>query len=409
MIILVVNCGSSSLKFKLFDMKKDKESLMAEGLVEEIGKDKSRFTFKNAALKKDEKVVKDVVARDHVEAVAAMNEMLIDPKCGVFKDKMGVDAVGHRVVHGGEKFSKSALITPGVKSAIEECISIAPLHNPPNLSGIEACEKGLPGVPQVAVFDTAFHQTMPKHAYLYGLPYEQYERYHIRKYGFHGTSHEYVSKRAAELMKKDFNKLKIVTCHLGNGSSMTAIKNGEACDTTMGMTPLEGLLMGTRTGDMDPAVILHIINKEQMSTDEVNDLVNKKSGFKGVSGVSNDLRELLAKAEEGHVRCQLAIDIFCYRITKYIGAFAAAMGGLDAVVFTGGIGENAVIVREKVLEPLGFMGLVLDKKRNESKEKEKVITKWTAKVKALVVPTNEELMIARKTMFVVEESGNIYR
>ena len=409
MVILVINCGSSSLKFKLFDMEKDKEVLMAEGLVEEIGKDKSRFTCTTAAMKKGEKSVTDVVAHDHTEAVAVMNDMLVDSKCGVFKGKLGVDAVGHRVVHGAEKFSKSALITPGVKSAIEECISIAPLHNPPNLAGIEACEKVLQGIPQVAVFDTAFHQTMPKHAYLYGLPYEQYERYHIRKYGFHGTSHEYVSQRVAVLMKKDFAKLKIVTCHLGNGSSMTAVKNGQSVDTTMGFTPLEGLLMGTRTGDMDPAVLLWIIDKEQMTTDDVNALCNKKSGFKGISGVSNDLRELLAKAAEGHARSQLAIDIFCYRITKYIGAYAAAMGGLDAVVFTGGIGENAVQIRQKCIEPLEFMGMVVDPAKNESKEKEKLITRGKSKAQVWVVPTNEELMIARKTKFVVEEAGNTYR
>jgi acetate kinase len=409
MITLVINCGSSSLKFKLYDLKENKETLLAEGLIEEIGKDKSRFSCKHVNMKKEEKLAKDVTARDHTEAVGVVNEMLLDPKCGLFKDGAHVEAVGHRVVHGGEKFSKSALITPGVKSAIEECISIAPLHNPPNLAGIDACEKVFQGIPQVAVFDTAFHQTMPKHAYLYGLPYEQYERYHIRKYGFHGTSHEYVSKRTAELMKKDFTKLRIITCHLGNGSSITAIKNGESCDTSMGLTPLEGLIMGTRTGDMDPAVVLWIIDKEQMSTDDVNSLLNKKSGFKGISGVSNDLRELMQKAGEGHARCQLAIDMFCYRLTKYIGSYIAAMGGADAIVFTGGIGENAVMIREKVLEPLAGLGVALDKKKNESKEKEKVITKWRSKIKAFVVPTNEELTIARKTKFVVEEVNHTYR
>ena len=255
----------------------------------------------------------------------------------------------------------------------------------------------LQGIPQVAVFDTAFHQTMPKHAYLYGLPYEQYERYHIRKYGFHGTSHEYVSQRVAVLMKKDFAKLKIVTCHLGNGSSMTAVKNGQSVDTTMGFTPLEGLLMGTRTGDMDPAVLLWIIDKEQMSTDDVNALCNKKSGFKGISGVSNDLRELLAKAAEGHARSQLAIDIFCYRITKYIGAYAAAMGGLDAVVFTGGIGENSAEVRERVCKGLQFLGIDLDDEKNAAPEGPADISKPSGSVRILLVPTNEERMIARET------------
>jgi len=408
-IILVINCGSSSLKFKLYDIKDGKEHALAEGLVEEIGKEKSRFSCRHANLKKDEKIVKDITARDHVEAVAAMNDIILDPKIGLFKEGAKIDAIGHRVVHGGEKFSKSALITPGVISAIEECIAIAPLHNPPNLSGIQACEKVFQGTPQVAVFDTAFHQTMPKVAFLYGLPYEQYERYHIRKYGFHGTSHEYVSKRAAELMKKDFTKVRIITSHMGNGSSITAIKNGESVDTSMGLTPLEGLLMGTRTGDMDPAVIIYLMDKEQLTTADVNDLCNKKSGFKGVSGVSNDLRELMAKAAEGHVRCQLAIDMFCYRITKYIGAYAAAMGGVDAIVFTGGIGENAVAVREKIMEPLAFMGITIDKARNASKEREKNIATGRSKTKVFVIPTNEELMIARKTKFVVEESGNIYR
>ena len=409
MIILVINCGSSSLKFKLYDIKDGKEHALAEGLVEEIGKEKSRFSCRHANLKKDEKIVKDITARDHVEAVAAMNDIILDPKIGLFKEGAKIDAIGHRVVHGGEKFSKSALITPGVISAIEECIAIAPLHNPPNLSGIQACEKVFQGTPQVAVFDTAFHQTMPKVAFLYGLPYEQYERYHIRKYGFHGTSHEYVSKRAAELMKKDFTKVRIITSHMGNGSSITAIKNGESVDTSMGLTPLEGLLMGTRTGDMDPAVIIYLMDKEQLTTADVNDLCNKKSGFKGVSGVSNDLRELMAQAAEGHVRCQLAIDMFCYRISKYIGAYAAAMGGEDAIVFTGGIGENAVAVREKIMEPLAFMGITIDKARNASKEREKNIATGRSKTKVFVIPTNEELMIARKTKFVVEESGNIYR
>jgi acetate kinase len=408
-IILVINCGSSSLKFKLYDIRDGKEVALAEGIVEEIGKEKSRFTCRHVNLKKDEKIVKDVTARDHTEAVGAMNDIILDPKCGLFKEGAKIDAIGHRVVHGGEKFSKSALITPGVISAIEECISIAPLHNPPNLLGIRAGEAVFPGTPQVAVFDTAFHQTMPRHAYLYGLPYEQYERYHIRKYGFHGTSHEFVAKRAAELMNKEFTKVRLITSHMGNGSSITAIKNGESVDTSMGLTPLEGLLMGTRTGDMDPAVVLHLMDKEQMTTAEVNDLCNKKSGFKGISGVSNDLRELLAKAAEGHARCQLAIDMFCYRITKYIGSYAAAMGGVDAIIFTGGIGENAVAVREKIIEPLAFMGITLDKARNASKEREKSITTGRSKVKVFVIPTNEELSIARKTKFVVEESGNIYR
>jgi acetate kinase len=334
--------------------------------------------------------------------------MLLDPKAGVFKDKIEVDAVGHRIVHGGEKFSEAALITKGVKEVIKDCSEIAPLHNPPNYMGIKACEEILPQVPQVAVFDTAFHQTMKKVAYIYGLPYELYERYHIRKYGFHGTSHEYVSLRAGEFLKADIKKLKLVTCHLGNGASVTAVKFGQSVDTSMGLTPLEGLVMGTRTGDMDPAVVTFIMRKEHLGADEMDDLLNKKSGLKGLSGVSNDLREIMAVAAHGN-RAQLAIDIFCNRITKYIGAYAATMGGLDGVIFTGGIGENAVDVRAKVLAPLEFLGVKLDEARNKSKDKEKLISTAGSKVKAMVIPTNEELMIAMKTQLIVNESTELYR
>jgi len=404
MKVIVMNCGSSSLKFKLYDLDKT-NTIIAEGVIEEIGKEKSKFSFKTKNLK--DKVEKDIKAEDHTAAVDAVAKALVDPKTGIFKEKIEVDAVGHRVVHGGEKFSKSALITKGVKEVIEGCFEIAPLHNPPNMAGIEACEKIFPGVPQVAVFDTAFHQSMSKKAYIYGLPYELYERYHVRKYGFHGTSHEYVSKRAAELLKTDIKKLKMVTCHLGNGASITAVDGGQSADTSMGFTPLEGLVMGTRTGDMDPAVVTFLMKKEHLTPDDMDNLLNKKSGLKGISGVSNDLREIMDAAAHDNSRAQFAIDIFCYRITKYIGAYAAAMGGLNAVVFTGGIGENAADIRKKVLEPLKFMGVVVDDGKNKSKDKEKIISK--GKVKAMVVPTNEELMIAMKTRFVVEESGNIYR
>ena len=406
MKVMVINCGSSSLKFKLFDMDKN-NTLLCEGLVDCIGKDKAKLICKSPKMKKDEKYEKDVKADNHTAAVELVAKTLSDPKAGLFDGVLQVDAVGHRVVHGGEKFSKSALITKGVKEVIRDCFEIAPLHNPPNYAGIEACEAIFPGVPQVAVFDTAFHQTMPKQAYIYGLPYELYERYHIRKYGFHGTSHEYVSRRAAEILGEDIQNINMVTCHLGNGSSMAAIKGGQSYDTTMGFTPLEGLLMGTRTGDMDPAVVTFLMKKEHMSVDEMDNLMNKKSGFKGISGISNDLREIMEAAEHDNSRAKFTIDIFCYRITKYIGAYAAAMGGLDAVVFTGGIGENAVEVRAKALEPLKFMGITMDEAANKSKEKEKVISK--GKVKVLVVPTNEELMIALKTKFVVDEAHNIYR
>ena len=408
MKVLVINCGSSSLKFKLYDLPADDTAtLMAEGLVEEIGREKSKFSYRDS--RSPEKIVGDVVAKDHTQAVAAMKDMLLDAEHGLFKDKIEVDACGHRVVHGRELFSNSALVTPEVRRAIEECIGIAPLHNPPNLAGIAACEKIFPGLPQVAVFDTAFHQTMPPHVYTYGLPKDQLDRNHVRKYGFHGTSHEYVARRCAELMKRDFAKLKIITCHLGNGSSITAVKDGQSYDTSMGLTPLEGLLMGTRTGDMDPAVVLYIMDKDKLSPQEMNTLLNSRSGVKGVSGISNDMRQLIAKAKEGDARAKLALDMFDYRLVKYIGAYVAAMGGCDAVVFTGGIGENDVAMRARVLDPLRFIGVDLDPERNSSAAKEKVITRDGSRICAWVVPTNEELMIARKTKAIVEQGRSLVR
>jgi acetate kinase len=402
MKVLVINCGSSSLKFKLYDLPADDTaSLMAEGLVEEIGREKSKFSYRDT--RSPDKIVGDVVARDHTQAVAAMKDMLLDAEHGLFKDKIEVDACGHRVVHGRELFSNSALVTPEVRRAIEDCIGIAPLHNPPNLAGIAACEKIFPGLPQVAVFDTAFHQTMPPHVYTYGLPKDQLDRNHVRKYGFHGTSHEYVARRCAELMKKDFAQIKIITCHLGNGSSITAVKNGQSFDTSMGLTPLEGLLMGTRTGDMDPAVVLYIMDKDKLSPQEMNTLLNSKSGIKGVSGISNDMRQVIAKAKEGDARAKLALDMFDYRLVKYIGSYVAAMGGCDAVVFTGGIGENDAAMRARVLDPLRFIGVDMDPARNSSDAKEKVITRDGSRISVWVVPTNEELMIARKTRAIVEQ------
>jgi acetate kinase len=408
MKVLVINCGSSSLKFKLYDLPADDTAaLMAEGIVEEIGREKSKFSYRDT--RSPEKIVGDVVAKDHTQAVAAMKDMLLDAEHGLFKDKIEVDACGHRVVHGRELFSNSALVTPEVRGAIEACIGIAPLHNPPNLAGIAACEKIFPGLPQVAVFDTAFHQTMPPHVYTYGLPKDQLDRNHVRKYGFHGTSHEYVARRCAELMKKDFAKLKIITCHLGNGSSITAVKDGQSYDTSMGLTPLEGLLMGTRTGDMDPAVVLYIMDKDKLSPQEMNTLLNSKSGVKGVSGISNDMRQLIAKAKEGDARAQLALDMFDYRLIKYIGSYVAAMAGCDAIVFTGGIGENDVAMRARVLKPLQFIGVDLDPERNSSAAKEKVITRDGSRICAWVVPTNEELMIARKTKAIVEQGRSSAR
>jgi acetate kinase len=405
MRILVVNCGSSSLKFKLYDLTSvDAPALLAEGLIEEIGREKSKFTYKSH--KSPNKLVLEVVAKDHTQAVAAMKDALLHPEHGLFKDKILVDAVGHRVVHGGEKFSNSALVNPSVRGAIEECIAIAPLHNPPNLAGITACETIFPGLPQVAVFDTAFHQTMPPHVFLYGLPYEQYEKFHIRKYGFHGTSHEYVALRCAELLQRDFDQVRIITCHMGNGSSITAVKNGKSFDTSMGLTPLEGVVMGTRTGDMDPAVVLHIMDKQKLSPQEMNKLLNNMSGVKGLSGVSNDMRQIMEKAAEGNSRAQIALDIFVYRIVKYIGAYVAAMGGADAIVFTGGIGENATGIRARILEPLAFLGAELDPVRNGSDAKEKVVTRDGSRIAAWVVPTNEELMIAKKTKTILDQQGS---
>ena len=402
MKVLVINCGSSSLKFKLYDLPADNTAaLMAEGVVEEIGREKSKFSYRDT--RSPDKIVGDVVARDHTQAVAAMKDMLLDAEHGLFKERIEVDACGHRVVHGRELFSNSALVTPEVRGAIEECIAIAPLHNPPNLAGIAACEKIFPGLPQVAVFDTAFHQTMPPHVYTYGLPKDQLDRNHVRKYGFHGTSHEYVARRCAELMKKDFAKLKIITCHLGNGSSITAVKHGQSFDTSMGLTPLEGLLMGTRTGDMDPAVVLYIMDKDKLSPQEMNTLLNSKSGVKGVSGISNDMRQIIAKGKEGDARAQLALDMFDYRLVKYIGSYVAAMAGCDAIVFTGGIGENDVAMRARVLEPLRFIGADIDSERNNSPAREKVITRDGSRIGVWVVPTNEELMIARKTKAIIEQ------
>ena len=408
MKVLVINCGSSSLKFKLYDLPAaDTATLMAEGLVEEIGREKSKFSYRDS--RSPDKIVGDVVAKDHTQAVAAMKDMLLDAEHGLFKEKIEVDACGHRVVHGRELFSNSALVTPTVRGAIEACIGIAPLHNPPNLAGIAACEKIFPGLPQVAVFDTAFHQTMPPHVYTYGLPKDQLDRNHVRKYGFHGTSHEYVARRCAELMKKDFAKLKIITCHLGNGSSITAVKDGQSYDTSMGLTPLEGLLMGSRTGDMDPAAVLYIMDKDKLSPQEMNTLLNSKSGVRGVSGISNDMRQVIAKAKEGDARAQVALDMFDYRLLKYIGSYVAAMAGCDAIVFTGGIGENDLAMRARVLEPLRFMGVDIDPERNSSPAKEKAITRDGSRICAWVIPTNEELMIAQKTKAIVEQERSSVR
>ncbi len=389
MKILVINAGSSSLKYQLINM--DDQSVMAKGLCERIGID-GRLTHN----KNGEKFTKELPMKDHGDAIQAVLDSLTDSEMGVISSMEEINAVGHRVVHGGEAFSGSAVITESVMKALNECIELAPLHNPPNIIGIEACAKIMPNVPQVGVFDTAFHQTMPKKAYLYALPYKFYEQYKIRRYGFHGTSHKYVSMKAAELLGKPLEELKIVTCHLGNGSSITAVDGGKSVDTSMGFTPLAGIMMGTRSGDIDPAIVEFIANKENLSVKEVLNILNKESGALGLSEISSDFRDLSEAAEKGDEKAAVALDIFAYGVQKYIGTYAAAMGGIDAVVFTAGIGENDAGLREKVASKLGFMGIEINKDKNNTRGTVD-ITADGAKVKTLVIPTNEELMIALET------------
>lgn len=391
MKILVMNCGSSSLKYQLIDM--ENENVLAKGLCERIGIEGSKIKHEGNGKFETEKPM-----HDHTEAIKMVIDALLDPNHGVIKSIDEVNAVGHRVVHGGEYFSNSVIITEEVKKAIEACNDLAPLHNPPNLMGIYACENLMPGKPQIAVFDTAFHQTMPEKAYLYAIPYELYEKYKIRRYGFHGTSHKYVSDRAAALLGKDKKDLKIVTCHLGNGASVCAVKNGESVDTSMGFTPLEGLIMGTRSGDIDPSVVEFIMKKEGIDVAEAENILNKKSGVYGLSGdVSSDFRDLEDGYNAGDKGCIRAINTFCYRVAKYIGSYAAAMDGVDCICFTAGVGENGPLVRNIICERLGFLGVEIDKDANEVHGKEKVVSTDASKVKVLVVPTNEELAIARDT------------
>lgn len=392
MKVLVVNCGSSSLKYQLFDMTD--ESVLAKGLVERIGIEGS--VLKHEPAGKD-KVVINADIKNHSIAIKMVTEALTDKKHGVIADMTEISAVGHRVVHGAEKFASSVRITPEVMQALEECIEMAPLHNPPNILGINACEELMPGVPQVGVFDTAFHQTMPKHAFVYGLPYETYEKYRIRRYGFHGTSHRFVSKVAADMMGKDINNINIITCHLGNGSSVAAIKGGKCIDTSMGLTPLEGLVMGTRCGDIDPAILPILMKKEGMDADQIDNYINKKSGVLGISGVSSDFRDIEGAADEGNERAQLALDMFAYRVKKYIGSYAAAMNGVDAIVFTAGLGENSVSMREAICNGLEYLGTKIDVQKNNIRGKAQEISADGANVKLFVIPTNEELVIARDT------------
>ena len=395
MNVLVINCGSSSLKFQLINS--ESEAVLAKGLCERIGID-GRLTYQPAG---GEKNVSEKAMPTHTEAIQFVIDALTDADTGVVKSLDEIGAVGHRVVHGGEKFAKSVVVTPEVKAAIAECNDLAPLHNPANLIGIEACESLMPGTPQVVVFDTAFHQTMPEKAYMYGLPYEYYEKYKVRRYGFHGTSHSFVSKRVAEIVGKPYNATKTIVCHLGNGASVSAVLNGESVDTSMGLTPLEGLVMGTRSGDIDPAIMEFIAKKENLDIAGIMNVLNKKSGVEGVSGVSSDFRDLEAAAKAGNKRAELAIDVFAYRVAKYVGAYTAAMNGVDNIVFTAGIGENCALVRIKVCSYLGYLGITIDEEANGKRGEEIIISTPDSKVKVLVVPTNEELAIARETVALV--------
>jgi acetate kinase len=392
MNVLVINCGSSSLKYQLINM--NDESVLAKGLAERIGIEGS--VVKHQAEGK-EKVVIEEPMKSHKEAINIVLKSLVDPVYGAVKSLEEIDAIGHRVVHGGEKFAGSVKITDEVVNAMKECTDLAPLHNPPNIIGIEACKELLPNVPMVGTFDTAYHQTMPEVSYIYPLPYELYKELGIRRYGFHGTSHRYVAERAAALTGKDIKDLKIITCHLGNGASVTAIKGGKSIDTSMGLTPLEGLVMGTRCGDIDPAITTFLMNKKNMSAADLDSLMNKKSGVLGISGVSSDFRDIEEEAEKGNKRAQLALDKFDYTVKKYIGSYAAAMGGVDVVVFTAGLGENSKDNRKQICSGLEFLGITIDDEKNNTRGKEALISKDNGSVKVFVIPTNEELMIARDT------------
>lgn len=397
MKILVLNCGSSSIKYKLFDMKN--HSVLAQGGIEKIG---LKGSFLKLTLPDGQKVMLEGEILEHRIGIEYILGVLLSEKYGCIRSLDEIDAVGHRVVHGGEKFNTSVLITQEVIEMVKECIDLAPLHNPPNLKGIDAIAELMPGTPQVAVFDTAFHQTMPDYAYMYGLPYSLYEKYGIRRYGFHGTSHRYVSRRACDFLNVSYEEQRIITAHIGNGGSVTAIKNGKSIDTSMGMTPVEGLIMGTRSGDVDPGVITYIMDKEHLSSQGVSRLLNKFSGVLGISGVSSDMREIEAAIEQGNERAKLAMRMYNYRIKKYIGSYTAILGGLDMLVFTGGVGENQTSTRSEVCKNMEYLGLELDEDLNASvRAKEALISKPTSKVKVLVIPTNEELTIAHDTLEII--------
>ena len=397
MNILVINCGSSSLKYQLIDSESEK--VLAKGLCERIGID-GRLTYSPAG---GEKEVTDAPMPTHTEAIQLVLDALTNEKTGVIKSLDEVGAVGHRLVHGGEKFACTVVNTDEVLAAVEECNDLAPLHNPANLIGVDACKKCMPGVPMVGVFDTAFHQTMPKEAYMYALPYEYYDKYKVRRYGFHGTSHSFVSKRTAEFLGKDIKDMKIIVCHLGNGSSISAVKYGESIDTSMGLTPLEGVPMGTRSGDIDPAILEFLAKKEDMDIFQLVNVLNKKSGVFGVSGgLSSDFRDLENAAKDGDDKAQLARDVFTYNVAKYVGAYAAAMNGVDAIAFTAGVGENDNLVRKDVIARLGFLGIELDEEANSKRGFDNIISTADSKVTVCVIPTNEELAIARETLALVK-------
>ena len=392
MKVLVINCGSSSLKYQLIDS--ETEVALAVGLCERIGIDGRLNHTPNGG----EKVVIEQAMPDHEVAIRMVLDALTNENYGVIKNLDEIDAIGHRLVHGGEKFTKSVIIDDEVIAGVEECSPLAPLHNPANLIGVRACQAIMPGVPNIGVFDTAFHQTMEPVAYMYGLPYEYYEKYKVRRYGFHGTSHSFVSKRAIQMLNLDPDNSKIIVCHLGNGSSISAVKNGKVVDTSMGMTPMEGLVMGTRCGDMDPTIVEYLAHSLNKSLEEVMVILNKKSGVLGISGVSSYFRDLDKASNEGNERAKLAVEVFSYRTAKYIGSYIAAMNGVDAIVFTAGLGENNIVVREQVLNHFGYMGITLDKEANQIRGEEKIISTPDSKVTVAVIPTNEELAIAHETV-----------
>lgn len=397
MNILVLNCGSSSVKYKLIDV--DSKNTLAEGGVEKVGLPGSFLKFK---LPDGDKKTIEMPIPDHKKAINDILNILTDPTYGCIKSFDEINAVGHRVVHGGEKFNKSVKIDDEVIAKIKECYDVAPLHNPANMTGIEAITELMPGVPQVAVFDTAFHQTMPKEAYMYALPYELYEKYAIRRYGFHGTSHRYVSRRACDFLGVPYEKQRVITCHIGNGGSITAVLDGKSVDTTMGLTPVEGLMMGTRVGDVDPGALTFIMDKENLTTKQLSDLINKKSGVAGISGISSDMRDIDAAIEKGDERAKLALDMYIYRIIKYVGAFAAVLNGVDVIAFTGGVGENQQVLRKRVCDHLTYLGVKIDNDVNfSSRGEEKLISAPDSAVKVVVIPTDEELMIARDTEAIV--------